>query len=294
MSTSLQELLDSIRTARRAAFERLAGTPEEHLNRMTRWGYGPADARYLFLRFSDHEEEHALQIEHTLRAIHGWRPSKVQLILGIAERTRGDVLAALVGLTDDDLDTAPVDPAGEWTLRQILSHLVATEHSYRINTLHAVDRHQRGEPHGDLPGRGDDSAYRNLSMLELLVAFDAARTQSITELAGLPDSVLSATAFWSGFELDVNWRLMRFSHHEREHAAHIQKWRVQTGNHQTDAQRLLGLAWQSHGLMRGYLAGVPDDLADRAPGQDEWSLRQILEHVREADGFFQRMIEAAE
>jgi hypothetical protein len=69
---------------------------------------------------------------------------------------------------------------------------------------------------------------------------------------------------------------------------------VQTGNHQTDAQRLLGLAWQSHGLMRSYLTGVPDDLADRDPGHEDWSLRQILEHVRKADGFFERMIMAAE
>jgi uncharacterized damage-inducible protein DinB len=294
MSTLLQELLDSIRTARRAAFNRLAGTPEEHLGRMTRWGNGPADARYLFLRFSDHEEEHALQVAHTLRARLDWQPSKVQLTLAMAERTRGDVLAALMGLTDEDLDTAPVEPAGEWTLRQILSHLAATEHSYRINTLHAVERHQQGEPHGDLPGRGDDTAYRHLPMAEMLVALDTARAQSIAELAVLPDSVLGATAFWSGFELDVNWRLMRFSHHEREHAAHIQKWRVQTDNHQTDAQRLLGLAWQSHGLMRGNLVGVPDELVDRDPGQKEWSIRQVLQHVRESDGFFERMIEAAE
>lgn len=294
MSESLQELMDSTRTARRAAFDGLVELPEEHLNKMTRWGYGPADARYLALRFSDHEEEHAIQVEHLLRAEFGWQPSKVQLVLGIAERTRGEVLAALVGLTDNDLDIAPLAPAGEWTLRQILTHLVATEHSYRINTLHAVAQHRKGESHGELPARGDDTPYVNMSFPELLVAFDEARSQTIAELAGLPDSELGATAFWSGFELDVNWRLMRFSHHEREHAAHLQKWRVQTGKPQSDIQRLLGLSWQSHGLMRGYLVGVPEDLLHRQPANDEWSVETILGHVRMADGFFAKMIHAAE
>ena len=294
MNKSLQEILDSTRSARRAAFDGLMDMPEEHLDKMTRWGYGPADARYLALRFSDHEEEHATQIDHLLRSEFGWQPSKVQLVLGIAERTRGDVLAALTGLTDSDLDVAPRAPAGEWTLRQILTHLVATEHSYRINTLYAVDQHRKGEPHGALPARGDARAYLNMSFAELLVALDAARSQTIAELAELPDSQLGATAFWSGFELDVNWRLMRFSHHEREHTAHLQKWRVQTGKPQSDIQRLLGLSWQSHGLMRGYLVGISADMLRRQQANDEWSVETILSHVRRADGFFAKMVHAAE
>lgn len=294
MSESLQLLLDSTRGARRVAFDGLMDLPEDHLDKMTRWGYGPADARYLALRFSDHEEEHAIQVEHLLRAEFGWQPSKVQLVLGVAERTRGDLLAAITGLSDDDLDIAPHTPAGEWTLRQILMHLVATEHSYRVNTLYAVDQHRKGEPHGELPARGDDTPYLNMSFAELLVALDDARSQTITDLSGLPDTELGATAFWSGFELDVNWRLMRFSHHEREHTAHLQKWRVQSGKPQTDMQRLLGLGWQSHGLMRGYLVGVPEVLVLRQPANDEWSVETVLSHVRMADGFFTKMIYAAE
>jgi hypothetical protein len=293
MSETLEKTLDSIRTDRRAIFSRLEQTPEEHLNKMTRWGYGPADARYLFLRFSDHEEEHALQIGHLLQAQPEWQPSKVQCILSAAERTRGDVLAALVGLTDDDLDTVPDKPAGEWPLRQIMTHLIATEHSYRINTLHAVERYRNGQEHGDLPARGDDTPFQNLSFAEMLVEFDAARTQSLRELAALPDDVLPAPAVWAGLTIDVNWRLMRFSHHEREHAAHIQKWRVQTGKHQTDAQRLLSLAWQSHGLLRGTLVGVSEELLSRDPGDGEWSIEQVLNHIHSADSFFEKRIAEA-
>ncbi|CAN5327959.1 hypothetical protein BH23CHL1_BH23CHL1_15240 [soil metagenome] len=294
MASDLQSVLDDIRTTRREMFVDLAQVPEEHLNKMTRWGYGPTNARYMFLRFSDHEEEHGLQIEHTLRGMLGWQPSHAQLILGAAERTRGDLLAALVGLTDDDLDAVPVEPAGEWPLSQTLVHAIATEHSYRINTLHAVERHRAGEPHGELPGRGDDTGYRNLSLNEMLAELDSARNQSIAELSSLSDDDLRAPAVWSGIELDVNFRLMRFSHHEREHTAQIEKWRVQTGKIATDAQRLLGLSWRTHGTVCGYLVGVPDELFTRDPGDGEWSVQECLDHMRGSDGFFKRMIGAAE
>jgi uncharacterized damage-inducible protein DinB len=293
MSERYQDKLDAIRSHRRTVFNRLAATNDSHLTKRTRWGRGPADARYLFLRFSDHEEEHARQVQDNLAAL-GWRPTKVQRILEMAERTRGEILAALVGLGDDDLDVAPVEPAGEWTLRQILVHLVDTEHSYRINTLHAVSKYLAGEPHGEAPPREDPSRFQHLSFDELMTEFDAARNQSIAELAGLSDDVLIAPATWYGGDVNVNWRLMRFSHHEREHAAHLQKWRMQTGRHQTDAQRLLGLGWKSHGLMRGALVGVPQKLVDVSPGGDEWSIDRILDHYYEADGFFTRMIDAAQ
>jgi hypothetical protein len=294
MVTTVENTLQAIRSTRRQIFARLADTPEDHLNRMTRWGRGPADARYLFLRFSDHEEEHAIQVEHTLRNLLKWQPTKLQMVLGTAEQTRGDLLATLVGLTDDDLDVAPVEPEGEWTLRQILAHLVAVEHSYRINTLYAVEQFRNGRPHGDLPGHNDPTRWLTHNFDELLDELDAARSQTLAEVGGLPDDVLPAPAVWSGISLDVNFRLMRFSHHEREHAAHIRKWRVQTGKHFTDAQRLMGLAWLSHGMLRGYLVGVPDELATNDPGNGEWPVHKNLQHVEEADDFFARMIDAAE
>lgn len=294
MTSTVQNTLDEIRASRRAKFVELAQVPEEHLNKITRWGYGPTDARYMCLRYSDHEEEHGLQVEHTLRSMLGWQPTHAQLILGAAEVTRGDLLASLVGLTDDDLDVSPEEPVGEWPLRTTLAHAIATEHSYRLNSLYAVKQHRAGQPHGDAPARGDETLYRSMSLDEMLTELDSARNQTITDLSGLGDDDLKAPAVWSELELDVNWRLMRLSHHEREHTAQIQKWRVQTAKHQTDAQRLLSQAWRSHGTLRGYLVGVPDNVFTRDPGNGEWSVQTCLTHMRQAEDFFKRMIEAAE
>lgn len=293
MAAELQSVLHDMRTTRRAIFGELANTPEKHLNKMTDWFFGHTPARNVFLCIADHDEEHGLQLENTLRSMLGWQPTYAQQILGAAEVTRGALLGAVVGLADADLDVVPVDPAGEWPLRQTLAHAIATEHSYRMNTLYSVKRQRAGEPLGELPGRGDESEFLNLSLDAMLIELDSARDQTIAELSGLSDDDLRAPTVWSGIDVNVNYRLMRFSHHEREHTAQIQKWRVQAGKPQTDAQRLLGLAWQTHGVLRSHLVGVPEEIFNQDPSNGEWSPRQILAHVADDDGYFKRMIDAA-
>lgn len=294
MTASLQNVLNEIRTTRREMFVHLAQVPENHLVKMTRWGYGPTDARYMFLRFADHDEEHGLQIEHTLRSMLGWQPSHAQIILGAAERTRGDLLASLVGLTDDDLDVVPDVPAGEFSLRQTLSHVLYVEHAYRYDVLHALERQRAGEPFGDYPDVDVPCEYPDSSLDDLLTRLDDARDQTLRDLSTCTDEELRAPAKWGKLELDVNWLLMRFAHHEREHVAQIEKWRVQTGRIATDAQRLLGQSWRTHGTVRGYLVGVDDELFTRDPGNGEWSVQECMNHMSGSDGFFKRMIEAAE
>lgn len=293
MASELQSVLNDMRTRRRAIFDELAQLPEEHLNKMTDWFFGNTPARNVFLCIADHDEEHGLQLENTLRATLGWQPSYAQQILGAAEVTRGALLGALVGLSDADLDVTPVDPAGEWPLRLTLAHAIATEHSYRINTLYSVERQRAGEALGELPGRGDESTFLNLSLDAMLTELDSARDLTLAKLSGLSDGDLGAPTVWSGHDVNVNYRLMRFSHHEREHTVQIQKWRVQTGKPQTDAQRLLGQAWKTHGVLRSHVVGVPEEVFNQDPGNGEWSPRQILAHVADDDGYFKRMIDAA-
>jgi len=46
-----------------------------------------------------------------------------------------------------------------------------------------------------------------------------------------------------------------------------------------EASRILTLAQVAFGRLRGLLAGVDDDLLDRAPAAGEWSIRQTLAHA---------------
>ncbi len=81
----------------------------------------------LLLQFGNHMREHATHIEGT-RAALGRPPTQPQRILAEAEIARGALLAATVGLTDEDLDAAP--PDGGWTVRRILEHIRNSEQDY--------------------------------------------------------------------------------------------------------------------------------------------------------------------
>src|SRR5262245_30977312 len=59
-------------------------------------------------------------------------------ILAIAESAHGDLRALLLGRPDDLLDWPPRD--GEWSLRQILRHVLEVERRYALHTLYGAER----------------------------------------------------------------------------------------------------------------------------------------------------------
>jgi hypothetical protein len=83
--------------------------------------------RRVLLRFGDHQREHATQVQGARHAI-GRSPTQPQRMLAEAEIAWGILLAATVGLTDDDLDVAPPD-AG-WPVRRVLEHVRDGEAGY--------------------------------------------------------------------------------------------------------------------------------------------------------------------
>ncbi len=230
------------------------------------------DVRFMFLGFSDHEEEHTLQVAG-IAADAAFQQTTAQRILAAAEVTRSDLLAVLLGLTDGDLDVAP---EGEWPLRRTLAHIIQVERSYARATTHAVELFRAGHSwHLPEPVEPESEAG---DLASFVTRLDAAREAAIDQLSGLHDEVLGAPSRWADRDVDVRFRLMRFAHHEREHTAHILKWRHQTGRVPTEAQHLLGLAWRARGVLSAHLLGARDDLLDHTPGTD-WPLRHLLEHI---------------
>ena len=97
---------------------------------MKRWD----DIRRVLLRFGDHMREHATQVAGTRDRVQR-EPTMPRRILAEAEIAWGRLLAATVGLTDEDLDREP--PDGGWTIRQVLEHVRATEGQY-LNAIRAA------------------------------------------------------------------------------------------------------------------------------------------------------------
>ncbi len=276
MSTTRQ-LLEEMRRSRRAVFAELEGLQEERWAAPALWGGREMDARFILLRYADHEEEHALQVRKTLDGF-GWRQTEAQQILGAAEMTRGHLYGALVGLTDADMDLAP---EGEWPLRLTLWHIVQTEINYTSAITWAAELFRQGrewEQHERPAWIAEEGDFA--TFVEHL---DRQREALLTALTGIEDDVMTAPAVWSEIRVDVRFRLMRIAHHEREHTAHILKWRQHVGREFTDAQRLLGNAWSARGVLEAHLVGLPDDLLDREPANGDSTIRSILEHLRKTD-----------
>ncbi|HLT21042.1 MAG TPA: DinB family protein [Thermomicrobiales bacterium] len=251
-----------------------------------------ADVRWMFLRRFDHVEEHTIQIEDHLENRFGIIQTQAQRYLAANEVARGDLYAALMGLSDDDLDDEPSDPPGEWSLRTILAHLVNVERSYMQNCLWAVEKFRNGEPFSPMP-RGEAPDYPDATLADFVRMLDDARMESNAQLSGLSDQDLRAPTAWMNMNCDVRFRLMRFAMHEREHTAQIRKWRVQTGKPFSEAARLQGMAWQASGRLDAVLVGAPDDVLDRDSGDGEWPVRQIIAHISNAERYFQRVVREA-
>lgn len=254
----------------------------------------PFDARFLFLRRADHLEEHAIQIAGFLRERFDIPKTQAHLYWEANQQARGDLYAALSGLTDTDLDDAPDEPEGEWPLRHVLEHIIGAERAYSTRIAYAVERSHAGKPYDGHPKVENGSRERaGASLAELISELDRARDESLDSLIDLTNEEIRAPMQWGGMDIDVRFQLMLFAHHEREHTAQIRKWRAKTGKSFDEAADLLGLTWQANGRLEGTLAGVPDDVLDRDPGDGEWPVRRVLAHIADAEKYFGSLIDGA-
>jgi uncharacterized damage-inducible protein DinB len=277
MSAESRAMLADMRASRRQVFAELEGLPEGRLTAPALWGGKEMDARFILLRFADHEEEHALQIRKTLDGF-GWRQTEAQQILGAACMTRGDLYGALVGLTDDDID---LTPEGEWPLRLILWHIAQTDRSYTAAITWAAELARAGKAWE--PNDRPELLSEDGDLTTFIGHLDREREDLLRSLTGIEDAVMMAPTVWWEIQVDVRFRLMRIAHHEREHTAHLLKWREQVGRPPTDAQRLLSNAWSARGVLEAHLVGIPDALLDREPDNGDGSIRSILEHLQATD-----------
>jgi hypothetical protein len=124
--SSLDELLNQIRARRQETLAELTNVTENEFalaTGMERW----SSVRRVLLRFGDHMREHANQIEGARQSTQR-HPTMPQRMLAEGEVAWGKLLAATVGLSDEDIDVRP--PDGGWTIRETLEHILDAEHNY--------------------------------------------------------------------------------------------------------------------------------------------------------------------
>jgi hypothetical protein len=278
---SLPAQVAELRAARARTLQALVGLEESRLEQTVPWRGRPSEVRFHLLGLAEHDDERRFQLALTHDAL-GWRQPEAARILGLALEVHGHLRAALVGLPAADLDRSP--GSGQWTLREVLAHVEQVAERYGLHTAYAVERASSTD---DLPMRLPDerlpavapAARAGEPLPAILERLDALYDRLAAGLAGMASTDLLAPTIWAGWELDVRFRLLRFSAHERQHAVHAAKILSALEFRPGEAQMILGQAEIARGALLGGLVGLPDGVAARSPGG---GLPSILEMLAQA------------
>ena len=265
---SLSDTLAQLRAARARTLQALAGLEDARLEQPVPWHERPSDVRFYLLDLAEHDLERRVQLGEIYGAL-GWRPPAAARILGAALEVHGHLRASVVGLPAADLDRSPAPQ--EWTLRQLMAHIEQVAERYVLHTAYAVERMHCPD---ELPLRLPDdrlppaapAPHVGEPLPAILGRMDAVYDRAIDTLAGTSPADLLAPTIWAGWPLDVQFRLLRFAAHERQHRVHAAKILAALGFRQSEAQMILGQAEIARGALLASLAGLPADLGVRSPG----------------------------
>lgn len=132
--SDLQKIINELREKQDGLIQQLNAIPESRMGDLAPWGQREMLIRAMFYQLVAHDVEHTVHAAKTLRDI-GKAPTEAQLILGLLQEAAGRLEALLVGLSDQDIDMS-VD--GEWSIRQVLEHVINTKSSYSARLADAL------------------------------------------------------------------------------------------------------------------------------------------------------------
>jgi hypothetical protein len=120
------------------------------------------------------------------------------------------------------------------------------------------------------------------------------RERIVRDLAQLSDADCRYPAQWNGVPRNVNFLLRAFSLQELDHVQHLHKLLAARGRGFGEAQILLSKAQALRGELEALLLSLSDEEFDAAgAGPDDWSIRQLVEHLANVDAMYAANIQAA-
>jgi hypothetical protein len=188
-------------------------------------------------------------------------------IVGPATAARWELHGALAPLGDADLDRDP--GGGEWTIRQALGHIVNSQRAYGWFTAWWLARADAEEfpprvPDEVAPDFPEEDAEGAGSLDEIRARLDEILDLAAGRLGGLDDRGLAARARWSGFAVDVGFRLGRWSSHLREHTVQVDKTLAMLGRQPTEVERLVRLVNGAYGRLESVVFALPPEDVERS------------------------------
>ena len=214
-----------------AALERFAAFDEKELGQPWRFRDKPMDVRYALYRTIEDAQEASVRVAALPHP-------ESRRILSLAQRAFGDLRGLLIGLSTDLLDTAPRD--GEWSVREILRHVIVTEGRYAVQTRYAVERTDAD------PMRVADDKLPTPAQIDvtggisgILERVGDARAETDRQLGDLPAAAMVRPTQWIQYDVDVRFRLHRFAAHMVEHTVQCEKTLAALGWRATEGRRIV-------------------------------------------------------
>jgi hypothetical protein len=182
-------------------------------------------------------------------------------LIAPATAARWDLQGVLIGLPEAAWDADP--GGGEWTVRRTMGHVISGQRAYGVGTAWWLERaHRADDP--DLPAGTPDALWGALPSEEAEAAgspgdvrarLDEVLDHATERLAGLPADRLALGARWSGFSVDIGFRLGRWSSHFREHAIQVEKTMDMLDLQPTEVDRLIRLVLAAWGRAEAVVYG---------------------------------------
>jgi len=140
-------------------------------------------------------------------------------VMELAQIAFGDLRGLLAGQTDDTLDAKPTE---EWSLREVLNHVLMTERRYAWQVRYAINRDATQPTHAT-PTVTVSAAESDGGIRDWIDVLETERARSDAFCAGLDAPGLARPTVWAEYAVDVRFRLHRFGGHLAEHAIQAEK-----------------------------------------------------------------------
>jgi hypothetical protein len=240
--------------------------PEEALTRSWSWiGGGEEEVRYGAYRAAELFE----RAEADARIALGKDVSagdRTATIIAPATAGRWDLKGLLLPLPEVLLDEDPGEE--QWPLRHVIGHVISGQRRYGWGTAWwQAHPHDLSDP--NLPPSVPDSLWETQpdeekdegagTRNDVLARLDFVLDASTERLAGMPADRLGYAGRWSGFAVDLGFRLSRWSSHIREHTIQVEKTLAMLGHPPTEPDRLVRHVLATYGRAESVVFGSAAD-----------------------------------
>jgi hypothetical protein len=268
----------------------LLAIPEASLTKPWTWiGGSREEVRYGAYRAAEALEGAEIEARALVAADAAGAP-RAASIVGPSTAARWDLHGLLLSVDDALLDADP--GGGEWSIRLVLGHVIASQRGYGWGTAWWLDRSYDAKDPA-LPAQIPEEYFATApdeatteaegTCDELRARLDAILDLSAERLAGLPDDRLELGARWSGFPVTVGFRMARWSSHLREHAIQVEKTFAMLGHVPDEPARLARHVLAAYGRAESVVfgrQGVADGVERIVRGSSE--ARAAVRSARQA------------